>query len=190
MSKSSRKTGGIGAMIAIFTLAVSGCDSQPTQPTSEELDLVLAALSASQSFLAGAGETSSGEVIACPAGGEILSEGERTLEREDEVRILRWDLTVRHMECGLETNGALLTITGEVQRQGEAQFAAPVDGTSTLLMQEARQVGSKTITRDGETFTCDLDLTVTFDGEQRRFVVTGTACGREVQTQTPGPATP
>jgi hypothetical protein len=52
-----------------------------------------------------------------------------------------------------------------------------------LLENEVHQVGRLTFTYDGESRTCDIDVTVTIDADKGTARLTGSQCGKRVDVE-------
>jgi hypothetical protein len=52
-----------------------------------------------------------------------------------------------------------------------------------LLENEVHQVGRLTFTYDGESRTCDIDVTVTIDADEGTARVTGLQCGKRIDVK-------
>lgn len=178
---------GLPGIALLAALGVAACDPGPAGPPAEDAGFYVGVAMAGFAHAGPDGDDGSEpREVACPAGGHIRIEGSQTHHSDGEVSIHTWDQVVGHDACGLSVNGAPVTIDGEIQRVGEARFGAPVQGVSPLLMMEATQVGTLSVTRAGVTTTCSYDLVFEFDAAADQYRITGTACGHAVDMRAPG----
>jgi hypothetical protein len=175
-----RKRRFIAAGIAVLLAAIAACDSQPTGPANDRAELVMAITSLSMTQRPAGGAPPERYVQPCPDGGQLVVEGTFTFTSENEVLVHRWDQTMRQEDCAMTANGRSVTANGAMHVFGEARFGEPVDGVAPLLMQQSGQTGTLTVTVDDTSFTCDYDLTHTFEPQSDDYHITGTICERAV----------
>lgn len=179
------KRGFVTTGIAMLLAAVAACDSQPTGPSSNHSDLVMAITSLSLTMHP-TGETSADRYVQpCPDGGQLVVEGTFTFASEDEVLVQQWDQTMRQEDCAMTVEGRSVSANGAMHVFGEARFGQPVDGVAPILMQESGQTGTMTVTVDEKSFTCDYDLRHTFEPQSDDYHITGTICERAVDLHAP-----
>jgi hypothetical protein len=179
------KRGFVAGAIAALLATIAACDSQPTGPSSDHADLVMAITSQSLT-LQPAGESSADRYVQpCPDGGQMVVEGSFAFTSEDQVFVHRWDQTMRQEDCAMTANGRSVVANGAMHVFGEARFGQPVDGTAPILMQESGQTGTMTVTVDDKSFTCDYDLTHTYEPQSDDYRITGTICERAVDLHVP-----
>jgi hypothetical protein len=131
----------------------------------------------------------------CPAGGTHSMSGSSTSSFDATTRVLSttWTHTQTHDDCAV------------IHRRGDQQIKAVIDGTvavngsasyqlpetagqgRTILSYSSKRVGSTTTTVGDRTRTCEIDVAQTYDPGAGTFTITGTMCGRQVNTTfTPG----
>lgn len=124
---------------------------------------------------------------ACPAGGTMTITGSVTGTSDPVAKNLSITTTATKTDtnCAFNTKHGVATLNGNpnVTITGTVNIVAgkPV-GPQTLSHK-----GSYTWARNGNSGTCNVDVTSVFDPTAGTFTVTGTMCGRTVNTTRSGP---
>ncbi len=174
--------------LMLLGLAVAACESDTAAPATDRADLVMAVASLSMTMRSGTPGMNQTYTQVCPDGGRLVVEGSDSYSDEDGIAVNTWDQVMRHEDCAMTVDGRVVIANGEMHVFGEARFGPAVNGIGTLAMQESGQQGSMTTTADGESRSCDLDLTHVFDREANQYHITGSACGRPIDLHVPLPS--
>ena len=178
------------ALGCALMLSLAACDSGPTESTEPEMADITSILA-----LAGAASATfraPGEFhyeIDCPAGGKIVADDEfHTLTEVSPGRLrIEWKSQLQFLACTVSTanNGRTSRTDGALEISGFAVHELPAEtgGTVKLVENQTHQEGRLTWTTDGESHTCDIDLTLSVDMARRIVRVTGTRCGQRVDLE-------
>lgn len=143
---------------------------------------VAALTSAMRPASLGSGETF---IHPCPAGGRLVIDGTTDFEYSEEGTTSRWDMTMRHEDCGVAFNGRTATTDGELRVWGEARHGPPTGQTSPLVFQQSYQRGELTTALDGQSIVCGYDVSHVFRPASNDYLVSGTVCGRSISLRAP-----
>ena len=192
---------GFLALFTISLFALAGCDGG-TAPddqdlTSDDADAIASfmfdvdAFSVAMADLASAAGTRSFTRTApCPAGGSInvSGSGESSTNLETRVVSTKWTHTNTHAACAItRTRGDrtwTAVVDGSVTGSGTSSYQLPETrgGQRTLLSWASTTVGSTTTKVGDRTNTCAVDMKQAWDPVKQVFIITGTMCGRQVDT--------
>jgi len=184
---------------ALVTLA--GCDDG-TGPadadlTADDADAIAAfmldmdALAVGLANLASStGTRSFSRTAPCPAGGSVSvsGSGESSTNLETRVVSTKWTHTHTHAACAISKTRKDRTWTavvdGSVTASGTSSYQLPEarGAQRALLSWASTTVGSTTTKVGDKTRTCAVDLKQTWDPEKKVFTISGTLCGRQVDT--------
>jgi len=168
----------------------AACDTGPTDPPPQQLtdiSSVLALAGAASATFRPPGEFH--HEIDCPAGGRIILDDEyHTVTEETAGRLrIEWKSRMRFDACAVrsESTGSIGRTDGEMAITGFARFAVPGEsgGLMQLIENETRQVGRLTWSADGQSRSCDIDLTMSVDMVRRVARMKGTRCGERIDAE-------
>ncbi len=192
---------GFLALFTISLFALAGCDGG-TAPdgqdlTSDDADAIASfmfdmdALSVAMANVASAtGTRSFTRTAPCPAGGSINASGSGESSTNLETRVVstKWTHTNTHAACAITRTRGDRTWTavldGSVTASGTSSYQLPETrgGQRALLSWASATVGSTNTKVGDRSRTCAVDMKQTWDPVKQLFTISGTMCGRQVDT--------
>jgi len=200
MTKSMRSSRPFSALALAAALALAGCDGA-TEPddrevvTPEDAGAMAAFVFDLDAFAVGAaalgstaGARSFNRTAPCPAGGTASMSGssETSTDAATKVVSTKWTHTQTHTACAFTfTRGdksVTTVIDGKVTAAGSSSFKLPETrgGLPTLLTWSSTKVGSTTTKVGDKSSTCAVDIKETYDAATKKFTITGTMCGKQI----------
>jgi hypothetical protein len=177
----------LGCLLPVLTMAA--CENAPTEPDPADTNLgTVLTFAATTPPTAGV----PGEFHIerdCPAGGKVVIDSNFSFETDQATGLLHseWDSEQTFHGCTFasQQNGKTHTSDGTISTTGHAVHEPPAQsgGVARLLENEVHQVGRLTFTYDGESRTCDIDVTVTIDADEGTARVTGLQCGKRIDVK-------
>jgi hypothetical protein len=127
---------------------------------------------------------------ACPAGGTVSISGSVTGTSDPAAQNLSitTSATKTDADCAFNTKHGVLTLNGNpnVEMTGTVNIVAG----KPVGLQTMSHKGSYTWKRNGNTGTCNVDVSSAYDPSAGTITVTGTMCGRTVSVSRTGPRFP
>jgi hypothetical protein len=200
MKKSMRSSPLFSVLALAAALALAACDGA-TAPDERDVvspedagamaafvfDLDAFAVSAA-SMASAAGTRSFNRTAPCPAGGSVSVNGssESSTDAATKVVSTKWTHTQIHAACAFTyTRGdksVTSVIDGKVTASGSSSFKPPETrgALPTLLTWASTKVGSTTTTVGDKKFTCEVNVTESYDPAKKTFTITGVMCGKQI----------
>lgn len=202
MNGSLRARGFLAALTLGSLAFLAGCEdgvgpAADPDLTSDEADAIagfmfdLDALAVGMANLtASTGTKSFSRTAPCPAGGSVSASGssESSTNQETKVVSTKWTNTQTHAACTIsKTRGDktwAAVMDGSVTTSGASSYKLPETkgAARTLLSWASTTKGSITTKIGDKSSTCVMDVQQTWDPAKQVFTITGTMCGRAVDT--------
>lgn len=191
----------LASLTLVALLALTGCEGG-TGPADEDLtsddaaaiagfmfDLDALAVGAAN-LAATTGTRSFTRTAPCPAGGSVSASGSSESSTNPETKVVstKWTHTQTHSACAISKTRGDQTWTavmdGKVTTSGNSSYKLPETkgAPRTLLSWSSATTGSITTKIGDKTSTCVMDVKQAWDPVKQAFTLTGTVCGKAVDT--------